>query len=267
MRIKDMLVVARAGEPCEALLAVAALVAREHDAQVEGVCVYSEPESSGSVDLPARRKEAIERSVAPVEMAYRGAIADHGLSSSWSIGEAEERAWALIRQARLADLVVVGLPGGDALARRLAESLAINSGAPCLLVPCSAKVERLDRVMLAWDGSREAKLAMDNGLAFMRAAKAIRVVIAHEDRDGGDHRAHGDQVLSHLARHGVEAELRIVSKPGEKIGDILLDECQAFSPDILVMGAYGHAHAREVVLGGATRTMLARADQPVLMSH
>lgn len=272
MHIKDILMVARAGEPCEALLAVAALIAREHDAQVDGVCVYSEPDlqssaAGGSVDLLAHRKEAVERSVAPVEAAYRAAIADHGLSNSWSIGEAEERTWALIRQARLADLVVVGLPGDDALARRLAESLAINSGAPCLLVPCSAKKERLDRVMLAWDGSREAKLAMDNGLAFMRAAKAVRVVIAHEDSDDAAHRSHGDQLLSHLARHGVEADLHVVSKPDEKIGDVLLAECATFSPDLLVMGAYGHARAREMVLGGATRTMLARAGQPVLMSH
>jgi nucleotide-binding universal stress UspA family protein len=255
MRIRDMLVVARAGEPCGALLAIAAHVAREHDAQVEGVCVYSEPE------------EAIERHVAPVEAAYRAAIADAGLSRGWSIGDAEEHSWALIRQARLVDLVVVGLPGDDSLARRLAESFAINSGAPCMLVPCSAKVERFDRVLLAWDGSRESKVAMDSGLGFMSAAKITRVVIAHEDRDGAAHKAHGDLLLNHLARHRVEAELRIVHKPDERIGDILLAECQDFVPDLLVMGAYGHAKAREMVLGSATRTMLAQARQPVLMSH
>lgn len=267
MRIKDMLLVARCGEPCEALLAAAALVAREHGAQIDGVCVYSEPDFASSSYNLAQRKEAIERGVAPIEAAYRSAIADHGLSSSWSIGEAEERTWALIRQARFADLVMAGLPREDALARRLAETLAITSGAPCLLVPCSAKVEKFDRIMLAWDGSREAKIAMDNGLAFMTAAKAIRVVIAHEDGDADFYNSHGGQLLSHLARHGVDAELRIVSKPGERIGEVLLAECQAFAPDLLVMGAYGHARAREMVLGGATRAMLARAGQPVLMSH
>jgi nucleotide-binding universal stress UspA family protein len=37
--------------------------------------------------------------------------------------------------------------------------------------------------------------------------------------------------------------------------------------DLAVMGAYGHARLREIVLGGATRTMLHNMTVPVLMSH
>jgi nucleotide-binding universal stress UspA family protein len=33
------------------------------------------------------------------------------------------------------------------------------------------------------------------------------------------------------------------------------------------MGAYGHARWRELVLGGATRTILRSMTVPVLMSH
>lgn len=270
MRIKDILLVAWAGESCEAQVAITSRLAREHNAMVDGVCVYSEPDLStrGSPAAdPTQSKQAIEDRVAPVEAAYRASIVDPGHSRSWSAGEAEERTWALVRQARFADLVVAGLPGEDSLARRLAESLAMNSGTPCLLVPCSAGSDSFQRVLLAWDGSREAKQAMDDGLVFMTAAKTVRVVLAHEERDNAPYEAHGGQLLSHLARHGVGAELRIVSKPDEKIGDVLLGECQAFGADLLIMGAYGQARTRELVLGGATRTMLARAGQPVLMSH
>lgn len=264
MRIKDVLLVARAGEPCEAQMAITARIAGEHDALVDGVCVYAAPDLSPDDD---RRDEAIERMVAPVEAAYRAMIADHGHSRSWSSGEAEERTWALIRQARFADLVVAGLPGDDSFARRLVESLAMNSGAPCLLTPCSVKNDRFERVMLAWDGSREAKQAMDDGLVFMAAAKSVRVVIAHEDGDDASYEDHGGHLLSHLSRHGVHGELKVVSKPGERIGDVLLGESQTFAADLVIMGAYGHARTREVVLGGATRTMLSHAAQPVLMSH
>ena len=38
-------------------------------------------------------------------------------------------------------------------------------------------------------------------------------------------------------------------------------------PALLIMGAYGHGRAREMVLGGATRTIYTHARQPVLMSH
>jgi nucleotide-binding universal stress UspA family protein len=36
---------------------------------------------------------------------------------------------------------------------------------------------------------------------------------------------------------------------------------------MIVMGAYGHARARELILGGATRGVLASMTVPVLMSH
>jgi nucleotide-binding universal stress UspA family protein len=36
---------------------------------------------------------------------------------------------------------------------------------------------------------------------------------------------------------------------------------------MLVMGAYGHSRMREIILGGATRTILEHMTVPVLMSH
>jgi len=37
--------------------------------------------------------------------------------------------------------------------------------------------------------------------------------------------------------------------------------------DLLVMGAYGHTRVRELLLGGATRTILESMTVPVLMAH
>jgi nucleotide-binding universal stress UspA family protein len=39
------------------------------------------------------------------------------------------------------------------------------------------------------------------------------------------------------------------------------------SIDLLVMGGYGHARFREMLLGGVTQTVLAAMTIPVLMSH
>jgi nucleotide-binding universal stress UspA family protein len=36
---------------------------------------------------------------------------------------------------------------------------------------------------------------------------------------------------------------------------------------MLVMGAYGHSRVRELLLGGATRTVLTSMTLPVFMSH
>jgi nucleotide-binding universal stress UspA family protein len=48
---------------------------------------------------------------------------------------------------------------------------------------------------------------------------------------------------------------------------VLLSRASDFEADLLVMGAYGHARVRELLLGGATRTVLASTPVPVLMSH
>ena len=39
------------------------------------------------------------------------------------------------------------------------------------------------------------------------------------------------------------------------------------SANLMVMGCYGHSRARELVLGGVTRTILESMTVPVLMSH
>ena len=51
------------------------------------------------------------------------------------------------------------------------------------------------------------------------------------------------------------------------IGDALLSQASAIGADLLVMGAYGHARWQELVMGGATRTILKSMTVPVLMSH
>jgi nucleotide-binding universal stress UspA family protein len=50
-------------------------------------------------------------------------------------------------------------------------------------------------------------------------------------------------------------------------GDILLSRAADLGADLVVMGGYGHARWRELVLGGATRTFLQSMTVPVLMSH
>jgi Universal stress protein family len=48
---------------------------------------------------------------------------------------------------------------------------------------------------------------------------------------------------------------------------IKLSRAADLSADLIVMGAYGHSRVREVLLGGATRSVLRSMTVPVLMSH
>ena len=49
--------------------------------------------------------------------------------------------------------------------------------------------------------------------------------------------------------------------------DMLLNRIAGESIDLLVMGAYGHARAREIRLGGVTRDQYRHMTVPVLVSH
>jgi nucleotide-binding universal stress UspA family protein len=48
---------------------------------------------------------------------------------------------------------------------------------------------------------------------------------------------------------------------------MLLSRAVDSGADLIVMGAYGHARVRELVLGGVTRHILEHMTMPVLMSH
>ena len=74
------------------------------------------------------------------------------------------------------------------------------------------------------------------------------------------------EVLHHLAAHGVRAEFERVSA-GEETGSTLLDCCAGFGADLMIMGAYARSPVAEMVVGGATRTVLNRTSLPVLVAH
>jgi nucleotide-binding universal stress UspA family protein len=48
---------------------------------------------------------------------------------------------------------------------------------------------------------------------------------------------------------------------------VLLSRAADLGADLLVIGAYGHSRVRELLLGGATRSILRSMTLPVLMSH
>jgi nucleotide-binding universal stress UspA family protein len=69
-----------------------------------------------------------------------------------------------------------------------------------------------------------------------------------------------------LGRHGVQADV-CVRRAGLDVGDALLAHANSTGADLLVMGAWGRPRWSERLLGGATRTLLLRANLPVLMAH
>ncbi|HWJ95848.1 MAG TPA: universal stress protein, partial [Telluria sp.] len=70
----------------------------------------------------------------------------------------------------------------------------------------------------------------------------------------------------YLRRQRVNAEV-IVRSAGDDAGATLLSLASELQCGLLVMGCYGHGRLRELMIGGATRTVLESMTVPVLMAH
>jgi nucleotide-binding universal stress UspA family protein len=176
----------------------------------------------------------------------------------------------LVQLSRFCDLLVLSQtdpasPVTGAV-RDLPEYVMLSVVRPVLLLPYARDYTGLDgSAMVAWNGSPEATRAVEHALPLL--LRASQVVVAHfdEGRDGALS-AQSPELLAWLGRHGVKAEWH-EQKTGNDSGNALLSLAAQRQSALIVMGGYGHTRFHELMLGGATRTMLAHMTMPVLMSH
>lgn len=175
-------------------------------------------------------------------------------------------------QARHADLTVMGGYDTQLSGSRFAltfKALLLQSGRPVLIVPSGVTFRaEPERVVLAWQPTREATRALHDALPLLSPSAAIDVLMI--DPDVAERR-YGEQpgadIALHLARHGLT--VRVVSQPQQNRsdGEGLLTYVRDTGADLLVMGGYGHSRWREALLGGTTRTIMQNACTPVLFAH
>jgi nucleotide-binding universal stress UspA family protein len=108
-----------------------------------------------------------------------------------------------------------------------------------------------------------------DALPLLKKAKHVTLVsIDLTSSDAPDTRIPGAEIATSIARHGVKVEVCAMDESSERSpGEQLLSKAADMSADLIVMGGYGHARWQELVLGGATRTILASMTVPVLMTH
>jgi nucleotide-binding universal stress UspA family protein len=275
MDIKDILLLVRPGDDGGSAAAVAGRLAKTHGAHVSALCLTPLP-SLDSADCYAigaaavhevmiRLDHEVELLAAAAETPVRTALAAAACDFDWAHTPPGESAAETALRARVHDLVVIARPAArQGAARRAAEVMLRLGGAPCLLVPPAASEFAFARVALAWNGSREAKRAMDDAMPILARAEAVDVLVADEPA----HRPwSSDAVIEHLVRHGVRARLVRLSPNGGDWALALIDYCRREGADLLVMGAFGRTPQAEHWLGGVTWTILTTASLPILMSH
>jgi nucleotide-binding universal stress UspA family protein len=169
--------------------------------------------------------------------------------------------------ARCADLFVATRPYGQTDAPAwpdLVEDVLFGSGRALLLVPPGGHRQgHVERVLITWNGSREAARALREGMSFIE--RATRTVVLVVDPEQGTEP--WADVESHLLRHGVTAEVSKAESDSRRVADLILDEARAVSADLIIMGGYGHTRIRERVFGGVTVDMLTESEKPILVAH
>jgi nucleotide-binding universal stress UspA family protein len=177
----------------------------------------------------------------------------------------------ILEHARAADLVVASQtdrawPGSERL--DVAHLIAVESGRPVLIVPNASRLNRIGtRILLAWNGSREAARAAFDALPILKQAEATTIVQIEPETDEESEQSLGLHICDALLRHGVKCDetKRVTSQGG--VGPTLITQAETLGADLLVMGCYGHSRLREFIFGGATRYLLEKMNLPVLMSH
>jgi nucleotide-binding universal stress UspA family protein len=178
-----------------------------------------------------------------------------------------------VKLAHLNDLSLFAVKKDDGGQRDIIEALLFGAGRPVLLFP-EAIAEDLstafERIAIAWDNKGPAARAVADALPFLRTAKTVRLLTIENERGKAapSSLAQSAQDLArNLGRHGVEVTVASLDAKGDASGDVLIDDILKSKADLLVMGAYGHARLKEVVLGGTTDTILRDPPGYVLMSR
>lgn len=191
-----------------------------------------------------------------------------GINADWQVCEDLDRRTAL-RHVRSSDLAIIGQkkPGYTDLSQGFYDTLVLKAGRPVLFLPCTGTFSAaFDKIIVAWDGSREAARALADALPLLRQASQVSVLTATRERNAEGELADMD-IAAWLARHKVKADVERDNGTPLDTAQWLLARAKNGSADLLVMGAYGHNRFSEMAFGGVTRALMQHMDLPVLMSH
>jgi len=218
-------------------------------------------------------QEVAQKETAEVERIFRERTAREGLSTECRsfISSAGYGSVSVMETVRSSDLIVASQSDpAHADHRADLETFLFESGRPMLLVPYTMKTPQpIKRVLVAWNGSREATRATFDSLPFLKAAEAVEILLIDPpERNDQTPELAGTEIAATLARHGVKVTLTTQETSGGLPAAAAIENRLADnSIDLLVMGGYGHSRWWEMLFGGVTRSLLDSMTALTLLSR
>lgn len=219
--------------------------------------------------LERARRDAAATAQKLTERLERGDLAFDVRFASLQVGAIARTA---ARHARYSDLSIIGYASDGAqseVAREIFEGTLFEAGRPVLVTTDQSDAEQAQkRIMIAWDGSRQAARAVADAMPLLKRAEAVSVVVVDPEvsSEGHGEEPGGDIALS-LARHNVSVDVHQVPRAGRTIGGALLSQARDYGAGLIVMGGFGHSMLRESLFGGVSQELLDAGGLPLFMSH
>ena len=219
-----------------------------------------------TADLIEQERDEIKKNVKAAESEFRTAlharVQDIQFRSMMVVDPLSDY---VANEARSADLVITNMNRDSLFDQRDVNvgDLVMRVGRPVLIAPPALEALGLDRVVVGWKDTREARRAVVDALPFLKEAARVSIVEIADESGMVEARQRLKDVAAWLKRHGVAAESFATGEDTTQLNAIAAEQ----KADLIVAGAYGHSRLREWAFGGVTRDILLHADRCSLVSH
>ena len=169
------------------------------------------------------------------------------------------------KYGRLADLIIVPQPTKTTPPPSSFEAALRETGRPVLMVQRGKVLDEPGkRLAIGWNSSKEAAQAVAAMINNLKRADKV-YVLSSERRQNQP--VNADDVCTYLRCQGITAETAIFNTKGQSAGEALLAKSRELECDRLIVGGYSRPRIRDVIMGGVTGHLLAKADMPVIFVH
>ena len=176
---------------------------------------------------------------------------------------------AIVPYALCADLAVLSTNTirDDNLITKAFHGALFETGCPILLFDTnSPDLSSISRIVIAWNGEKEAAKAVRFAMPLLVQADKVHVAII-DPSEAVNGLEPGVDIAAYLARHDVNVTVKSIASGGKSSAEVLLQHSADLDAELLVMGGYGHSKLEQWFFGAATGDILKSAKIPVLMAH
>lgn len=253
-------------------LRLAASLARAHQARLTGIYIRSRSWPRTSYVRGQRAMQAMICSQLAIE--GRGSVLSWrhftGIAEQYKVQsrfrvlcDDSDAGETVVYNSLFADIVVIGQKAPHGLPDTCRPGRLLSAtGVPLLAVPrgwCNQTTP--NHIAIGWKASKEVRSAIAGAMPLMSRAETVTILVvdANEDQTGKD-------IVRHLERHGVHAEVEHVDSKGSAMEEVVLSGASSRGADLVVMGILSRTGPTRMIFGDTTRAVLKEATVPVLMS-